>query len=257
MTAVAIEPVSALRCAGLRKDFGGVHAVVDLGFSVERGAILGIIGPNGSGKTTLLNLVSGVIAADAGSVWLSGRDVTAMKTYEHARSGLARTFQNLRLFRNLSVLENLLIGGHVGPRHRSSGRRARLLPLRAERELRDRALALLRDLGLEAEAQRMAGTLAYGLQRRVEIGRSLMSSPAVLLLDEPVAGMNDAEAGSVRDLLEVVRSQGVAQVVIEHNVAFVTDLVDDLLVMVAGQVLAAGRPDEVIRDDRVIKAYLG
>lgn len=248
----AVASALALRCDGLRKNFGGVQAVDDVGFVVARRQILGILGPNGSGKTTLLNLVSGVTAADAGQVWLDDREVTRSRPADHARLGLARTFQNLRLFRNLSVLENLLIGGHVA---RSEGGLRH--PLRAETDLRERAWKLLSELDLEAVAERPAGALAYGLQRRVEIARSLMAEPSVLLLDEPVAGMNDAEARSVADFLHSLRERGIAQVVIEHNVAFVSGLVDDVLVMDAGKVLATGKPADIVRDERVIKAYLG
>lgn len=253
---VSAPATAALRGEGLRKDFGGVHAVADVGFSVAPGRILGILGPNGSGKTTLLNLVSGVMPADAGAVWLSERDVSRRTAFERARLGLARTFQNLRLFRNLSVADNLLIGGHVGPWFRG-GIAGALHSARHEGELRDRAAALLHDLDLEGDAGRMAGALAYGIQRRVEIARSLMSEPSVLLLDEPVAGMNDVEADAIRELLGVVRARGVAQVVIEHNVGFITRLADDVLVMDAGSVLVAGKPAEVVRDERVIRAYLG
>jgi len=255
VTAVA-SPAVALRCEGLRKDFGGVHAVADVGFAVHAGQILGIIGPNGSGKTTLINLVSGVTASDAGAVWLGERDVSRKTPFERARLGLARTFQNLRLFRNLSVFDNLLIEGHVGPWFRG-GVGGSLQSLRHESELRDHASALLRDLHLERDADRMAGALAYGLQRRVEIARSLMSDPSVLLLDEPVAGMSDAEAHEILEVLGVVQTRDVAQVVIEHNIAFITRLVGHVLVMDAGSVLATGAPAEVVRDERVIKAYLG
>lgn len=255
MSAIA-TPTTALRAEGLNKDFGGVHAVADVGFSVGAGEILGIIGPNGSGKTTLLNLVSGVMSADAGTVWLGGRDVSRRRSFERARLGLARTFQNLRLFRNLSVFDNLLIGGHVGPWFRG-GIADTVHSRQHEYALRERASTVLRDLDLEGDAERMAGALAYGTQRRVEIARSLMSEPSVLLLDEPVAGMNDVEAGAIRDLLGRVRASGVAQVVIEHNVAFITRLADRVLVMDAGRVLVTGLPADIVRDQRVITAYLG
>ncbi len=251
----ALATRTTLRCDGLHKNFGGVQAVDNVGFSVDRQRVLGILGPNGSGKTTLLNLISGVTATDAGHIWLDDRDVTRTSPVKHAELGLARTFQNLRLFRNLTVLENLLIGGHVADR--GGARNAIMHPFAAEAALRDRARGLLGELGLERDASRPAGALAYGLQRRVEIGRSLMSRPSVLLLDEPVAGMNDVEATSVLDFLQSLRERDIAQVVVEHNVAFVTQLVDEVLVMDAGKVLMTGKPADVVRDERVIKAYLG
>lgn len=256
MTETVRAMTSALNCIALQKNYGGVLAVADVSFAVGPGEILGIIGPNGSGKTTLLNLVSGITSADAGSVWIGQRDVSSKPTHERAKLGLGRTFQNLRLFRNLSVLDNLLIGGHSGPWF-SAGPIIRFPARNAENRLRDRAWELLQELQLTEYARRLAGALAYGLQRRVEIARSLMGGPKVLLLDEPVAGMNDIEAHAIIEVLSAVKAHNVAQVVIDHNVAFITRLADRVMVMDAGAVLISGSPAEVVRDERVIRAYLG
>lgn len=244
---VDAEPV--LVCDRVSKSFAGVQALQDISLDVRPGEIVAMIGPNGSGKTTLLNCVSGVLQPDGGRVTVDGVDITGRQPYVCASHGVARTFQNLRLFSSLSVMENLLIGGHLvgGARHplaRMSRRSARV----------DEVIELL-ELG--SVVKKPAGSLAYGLQRRVEVGRALMSNPRVLLLDEPAAGMNHVEAGRLSKMFAQISGLGIGMLLIEHNVSLVVTVSHHLVVLDAGKELANGRAEEVLRNPQVVKAYLG
>jgi ABC-type branched-subunit amino acid transport system ATPase component len=238
-----------LVCTGLSKSFSGVKALSDVSLQVPPASVTGLIGPNGSGKTTLLNCVSGILRPDSGSVTVQGQVVTGRPDYVCAARGIARTFQNLRLFTSLSVRDNLLIGGHLGGTIRHPRRRAR--------QRKELAAELMDLLELSDLARAIAGGLAYGIQRRVEIARALMGSPAVLLLDEPAAGMNDVEAGRIVAVLRRLADRGTAVLLVEHNMAVVTSVSDTVFALDAGVELARGSPGDVMVDPAVVKAYLG
>ena len=241
------EPV--LVCDRVSKNFAGVQALQDISLDVRPGEIVGMIGPNGSGKTTLLNCVSGVLRPDGGRVTVDGIDITGRQPFVCATHGVARTFQNLRLFSSLSVMENLLIGGHlVGSVRRPLGR------LNQRNKRVDEVIELL---DLATVVRQPAGSLAYGLQRRVEVGRALMSDPRVLLLDEPAAGMNHLEADRLSKMFAQISGLGIGMLLIEHNVSLVAAVSNHMVVLDAGKELANGRADEILRDPQVVRAYLG
>jgi len=240
------------------RHFGGVPAVDKLSLQVPAGQITGLIGPNGAGKTTVVNLITGLLHLSSGKVLLDGRDVSREEAPDLARAGVARTFQNIRLVPDASVLENVVAGFH---RHEKAGLWANLLGLpsaRAEAKwMNERAMALLERFGMTALAEHRAGGLSYGHQRRIEMMRALATEPRLLLLDEPVAGMNDAEAESLAGIFRSVAASGVAVLLIEHNMRFVMSLCAHLYVLASGRLIAEGQPDAVGRDPMVVEAYLG
>jgi ABC-type branched-subunit amino acid transport system ATPase component len=251
--------VSALlEVNGLARAFGGVRAVDGASFEVKAGEVRGLIGPNGAGKTTVLNLVSGLIRPSAGRVALAGRDIAGLPPYRIAALGVARTFQNIRLFPELSAEGNVIVGEHLR-RRPSLLARLLLLPGAAaeERAARERAAALLARVDLRERAGVSAKNLSYGEQRRVEIARALALDPRLILLDEPTAGMNAVEARSVATLIRRLAAEGHAVVLVEHNVRLVMDTCDRVTVLSFGQVIADGSPAEVARDEAVVTAYLG
>jgi branched-chain amino acid transport system ATP-binding protein len=247
-----------LRVQGLRKSFGGVHAVRDVSLAIAQGSVFAIIGPNGAGKSTLLNLLSGIYRPDAGSIVLDGIDLTGLPAHRRARYGVARTFQKIRLFRHLSAIENVVAGFHIhhdiplwqyvihGPAFQRNHVRCR-----------NEAARLLAFAGLEHRTHVPAGSLSYGEQRMLEIARALATTPRLLMLDEPAAGLNAAEVEALLDRIEALHRSGITLCIVEHNMDLVMKIADWVYVIDYGQYLFEGAPAEVQAHTDVIDAYLG
>ncbi|HEY6822439.1 MAG TPA: ABC transporter ATP-binding protein [Burkholderiales bacterium] len=242
-----------LSAKGLRKSFGGVHAVQNVSVEVPEGATFAVIGPNGAGKSTLLNLLSGIYQPDAGSLHFDGESLVHLPSYQRTRLGIARTFQKIRLFKQLSVLENVLAGFHI---HHDTPF-WKYVVYGGTARFRDEAQELLEFVGLAARAGERAGTLSYGQQRMLEVARSLATKPRLFMLDEPAAGLNGAEVDFLLQRLESIGRRGVTLVVVEHNMDFVMNVAQRVFVMDYGQPLFEGTPREVQSNPRVIEAYLG
>jgi ABC-type branched-subunit amino acid transport system ATPase component len=246
------------RAAGLCKNFGGVRAVRDISLEIPAGTVFAIIGPNGAGKSTLLNLMSGIYQPDAGTMQFGGAEIVGTPAHRRARQGLARTFQKIRLFKRLSVLDNVRAGFHIhheipaweylvhGPAFRRDQARSR-----------EQAQELLSFVGLERRAQVLAGSLSYGEQRMLEIARALATAPRLLMVDEPAAGLNAAEVERLLDRIRVLRRRGMTVALVEHNMELVMQVADRVLVMDYGKYLFEGTPAEVQASPAVIAAYLG
>ncbi len=239
--------------------FGGLRAVNNFNVSIEKGQLYGLIGPNGAGKTTIFNLLTGVYKPDTGSVALDGQDITGKKTIEISKAGIARTFQNIRLFKELSVLDNVKAGLHNHHTYSTVAGIFRLPSYRkVEREMDERAMELLKVFDLDAEAETLASNLPYGKQRRLEIARAMATDPKLLLLDEPAAGMNPNETQELMDMIRFVRDHfDMTILLIEHDMKLVSGICEELSVLNFGEILAQGKTSDVLNNPQVITAYLG
>ncbi len=248
-----------LEIKNITKEFGGVKAINDTSFEVKKNQIYGLIGPNGAGKTTMFNIITGNYKPTNGEIWLDGKNITKIKNYKIVREGIARTFQNIRLFNSMSVLDNLLIGMDHATKYtyfESIFRLPRYFS--AEDKAEKFALKILDNLGILEFKDELATSLSYGVQRKVEIARALATKPKLLLLDEPAAGMNPNETKDLAQLLFKIRDEyDITILLIEHDMKFVNHLCDQVLVLDYGKTIFQGKIEDAVQDEEVIKAYLG
>lgn len=251
--------MAMLEVKNLDISFGGLRAVDDFNMTIEKGCLYGLIGPNGAGKTTVFNLLTGVYKPNKGIILLDGKDITGKKTIDVNREGIARTFQNIRLFKDLTVLDNVKVGLH---NHNAYSTLTGILRLpkyhRVERQMNEKALEILKVFDLDKEADVLAANLPYGKQRKLEIARALATEPKLLLLDEPAAGMNPNETQELMDTIGFVRKHfDMTILLIEHDMKLVSGICEELTVLNFGRVLCQGKTSEVLNNPEVIKAYLG
>ena len=247
-----------LEIANLNRRFGGLHAVNDVSFAVDSGTIKGLIGPNGAGKTTLLNLISGTLKFDSGTIMFNGQPIHHLAPHKIAACGIFRTFQNIKLFAKMTVLENVMIGRHTKSK---AGIAAGTFNLprthKEEKHIRERSMAILDMLDITHLAHVDAQSLAFGQQRHVELARALAGEPTLLLLDEPAAGLNIHETEHLGELIQKIRSLGITILLVEHDMSLVMTISDEIVVLSFGEVIAEGKPREVQKNQEVIRVYLG
>lgn len=251
--------MNILEINGLDKSFGGLSAVLNFNFYLQKGELVGLIGPNGAGKTTVFNLITGVYKPDQGEIKFNGKNIAGMAPYNICRKGIARTFQNIRLFRDLSVLDNVRIAFHkdVGYGFLSAIFRSPGF-FQGEAQIEDKALEFLRIFKLDNKKDEIASSLPYGEQRRLEIARALATRPKMLILDEPAAGMNPQETQELMQLIQLIRREfDLSILLIEHDMSLVMGVCERIYVLDYGQVIAEGKPEEIRNNKRVIEAYLG
>ena len=250
-----------LKTENLGISFGGLKAVQDLNLEIKEGQLYGLVGPNGAGKTTVFNMITGVYKPTTGKFWLDGENLTGKKQETINNKGIARTFHNIRLFNNMTVIRNVLVGLHNQKEFRCSMLESILrLPrhFKVEKAMRERAKEILRIVGLEEERNNLSCNLPYGKQRKLEIARALATNPKLLCLDEPAAGMNPHETEELMDIVRhISREYKITILLLEHDMKFVSGLCDEITVLNFGTVLAQGTPDVALNDPEVIKAYIG
>lgn len=251
--------MALLEVKNLTISFGGLRAVDDFHVEIKKGQLYGLIGPNGAGKTTVFNLLTGVYKPDEGIIKLEDRDITGLKTIDINKAGIARTFQNIRLFKELTVLDNVKVGLHNHYHYFTIEGILRLPKYhKVEKEMNERAMELLKVFELDGEADYLASNLPYGKQRKLEIARALATEPKLLLLDEPAAGMNPNETGELMDTIRFVRDQfDMTILLIEHDMKLVSGICEELTVLNFGRILTQGKTGTVLNDPQVITAYLG
>jgi branched-chain amino acid transport system ATP-binding protein len=256
---IRVNGTALLEAKSVTKRFGGLAAVSDLNLRIDRGELVGLIGPNGAGKTTVFNLLTGVYDPTEGVIDFDGKVINPYKPWQVTRLGMARTFQNIRLFRELTALDNVKIGSNIRSHAGLAAAIFQTPRLRAnDRKLEERSLALLKKMRLSHVADARAGDLAYGLQRRLEIARALATEPKLLLLDEPAAGMNPQEKQELRELIREIRREfDLTVMLIEHDMKVVMGLCERIYVLEYGQIISEGTPEQVRADPKVIAAYLG
>ncbi len=250
--------MNLLSLVGISKRFGGLQALSDVSFSVGEGSIKALIGPNGAGKTTLFNLISGVLPPDSGTITFNGAQVQGLVPHQVASRGMARTFQHIRLFPKMTVLENIMIGRHI---HSKAGFVAGMLSLpftrNEEKQIREKSIAVLDFLGIAELSSYVATSLAYGQQRIVELGRALACEPKLLLLDEPAAGLNMRETAEMGKLITRIRDAGVTVLIVEHDMSLVMNISDEIIVLSYGRKIADDKPLAIQKNQEVIRVYLG
>ncbi len=251
--------MALLEVSNLGISFGGLRAVDSFGIEIKKGQLYGLIGPNGAGKTTIFNMLTGVYKPDDGKILLDGKDITGRKTIEINHEGIARTFQNIRLFKELTVLDNVKVGLHEQFKYSTIAGILRLPKyFKIEKAMNEKALELLKVFDLDGECNYLASNLPYGKQRKLEIARALATNPKLLLLDEPAAGMNPNETKELMDTIRFVRDEfDMTILLIEHDMKLVSGICEELTVLNFGQVLAQGETSKVLNDPQVITAYLG